>query len=101
MLMKQMLPNELLEFQLYSSQPIVPCKDQKPVKKTHMKAMETCLRSFSKFFMFASDCAQKMIAIHEHALYCNHKPTKYHMYLTPTIAHKATKKSPESKQIDN
>lgn len=40
------------------------------VKKTHMKAMESCLRSFSKFFMFASDCAQKMMAIHEHTLYC-------------------------------
>ncbi len=35
-----------------------------------MKAMDNCLRSFSKFFMFTRDCAQKMIAIHEHTLYC-------------------------------
>lgn len=43
-----------------------------------MKAMESCFRSFSKFFMFANDCAQKMMAIHEHTLYCKQKPNRFH-----------------------
>jgi hypothetical protein len=38
-----------------------------------MKAMETCLNSASKFFMLARDWAQKIIANHEHSLYCNKK----------------------------
>jgi hypothetical protein len=85
-------PSKPLEFQLYSSQTKlqVQCKDPKSEEKTHMKAMETCLTSFSKFFIFASDCAQKMIAIHEHALYCNHIPTKFYMYLTQTKPNRST-----------
>ena len=57
----------------------VQCVTLKSVKKTHMKAMESCFRSFSKFFMFANDCAQKMMAIHEHTLYCIQKPVRFHM----------------------
>lgn len=41
--------------------------------KTHIMAMEICLRSVSMFFMLASDCALKIIASHEHILYCKKK----------------------------
>lgn len=48
----------------------VSAKEQPFGCLTYIKAMDTCLRSFSIFFMFAKDWAQNIIANHEHSLYC-------------------------------
>lgn len=50
-------------------------ENEKEMKWTNIMAMDICLRSFSMFFMFANDWAQKIIAIHEQILYC--KKIKY------------------------
>lgn len=48
----------------------------KNCEETHIIAIITCLRSFSTFRMFATDCAQNMSASQELSLYWFHKQQK-------------------------
>uniref|UniRef100_A0A2P2J7W1 Protein Asterix n=1 Tax=Rhizophora mucronata TaxID=61149 RepID=A0A2P2J7W1_RHIMU len=49
----------------------------------NMEAMETCLRSFSKFLMLARDCAQNIIASQEQSLYCQNTKPHPHTSIKP------------------